>query len=114
MSQNFVDRAVLRRKDPLDATRTIFHFDQHTGMVTIEEQQDVTGIVEGNKRLQNTDYAKPTDEVRLEGRIPHTIYAEMQMRWRRNQTSWEDRQTELRNWMNNPDNRLFRTSTRKV
>jgi len=42
-------------EDPLTNSRRVFHFDQQTEQVTIEDQQDVTQLLERNEYLSSVD-----------------------------------------------------------
>ena len=69
---------------------------------TLRKEQDVTGIVEMNKADFNDAPARWGDGKRVAS-IPMAIY------WELKRTGVADDQAALRRWLNDPDNRHFRT-----
>ena len=54
---------------------TRFHFDESDDMVTLEQVQDCTSIIENNKRLQTmNDGYTPSREFRRVASIPFVIF----------------------------------------
>lgn len=62
----------LLTSDPLTGSKTYFHKDPVTGLITLEEQQDVTDIIEGNKIAQNdgTNGWTPSRDMKHVATIP--------------------------------------------
>ena len=58
--------------DPLTGSVTYFHKDPVTGLIGIENTQDVTDIVERNKRIQNdgTDGWSPSKDLKHVASVP--------------------------------------------
>jgi hypothetical protein len=108
---------VVFETDPLTRSVTIFHYDEDTGRVTLEERSDVTAIIENNKALQNTPELQPDrkSELRKVASIPMAMYQMLRNDWAKRGLGWEERQAEMRTLLNNPDFRLLRTDDgRKV
>jgi hypothetical protein len=103
MSKRFLD------SDPLTGTETWFHWNGD-GTFSIETKQDVTGVVERNKALYNEhDERTPwRGEWHLVGSIPLTVYFDLK------QKGVLDDQKALKRWLNDPDNRGFRTRPGQV
>lgn len=86
---------------------TIFHDDPHTGGFIIETIRDVTPIVEDNK----AEYASIDERARysssgIGGKVA-TIPAEIVQKLM-TEGIWGD-QKAMKRWLNDPDNRCFRT-----
>lgn len=84
------------------------HFDPATGLTTIEEQQDVESILEVNKARFNEDDRRPGQEMRLVASIPMSLYMELD-----NKGIIRD-PAAFKRWLNDRDNRFFRTSPERV
>ena len=80
------------------------HYDEETGTNYLEQVQDVTDIVEENKALYNLSDGVPRfgDGKRVAS-IPMVIYMELQR-----QGITKD-PVAFKRWLNDPDNRCFRT-----
>jgi hypothetical protein len=89
---------------PESLTVEKWHEDDSTGQIHIEQVQDVTPIVEANKALYNLSDGVPRfgDGKRVAS-IPMVIYMEL-----KRQGIAQD-EKKLRQWLNDPDNRAFRT-----
>lgn len=100
----------LMSDDPETGIRRLFHFDDETEMVTIETQQDIEAVLEMNQRLRHDvdERAGWKGDLHLVGQIPPTIYYDLKRR------GILDDQAALRRWMNDSDNRCFRTRTGRV
>lgn len=97
--------------DPLTQSHTVFHTDPTDETIAFEEVQDVTDIVENSKLLYNLfDERTPFkgDGMHHVARIPDVIWAE----WVR--TGKHLDKAFIRNWCNDPDNRLFRTRPGRI
>ena len=89
-------------------TRT-FHFDDETGQATIQTQQDVTAIIEENKQ----EYAQVDERARWGewsrvASIPMSIYFQLKAEGKL------DDQAYMKKWINDPENKYFRTRAGKV
>ncbi len=102
--------------DPITRTVQVFHYDELTDTFTIEDRQNVDAIVEHNKAVQNDDQfrARPQNEVRRVASIPMNLFAQMQQEWREKGYSYEERQAALRRFLNDPNNKFFRTDDSRV
>lgn len=102
---------VVFETDPLTKSVTIFHYDNETDRVTLEERTDVTGIIEQNKMLQNTpELQSPRkSDLRKVASIPMAMLQMLKNEWRAKGLGWEERQAEMRKLLNDPDFRMLRT-----
>jgi hypothetical protein len=100
-------------RDPVTKTVQTFHYDEATDQFTIADATDVEPILEANKTLLNEDRGKGKDLHRVAS-IPMVIWDQLQREWRAKGLSWEERQAAMKKWLNDPDNRLFRTTTQRV
>lgn len=87
----------------------LFHYDESTDRVTIETITDVTDIVEANKALFNehTSLDRYGDMTRVAS-IPMSLYFDLKAKG----IVGDDEK--MKAWLNNPDNRFFRTRPGKV
>lgn len=90
-------------KNPESLVTETFHEDTD-GTVYLEQAQDVTAIVESNRALYNLSDGVPRfgDGKRVAS-IPMVIYMDLVKR------GIAKDQKKLRQWLNDPDNRAFRT-----
>jgi len=90
--------------DPETGVIELFHYDPDTERVVIETRHDVTDIIEHNKRIANefTSLDRWGDMTRVAS-IPMSLYMEMKKQ------GIIDDQAAMRRWLNDPDNRFFRT-----
>lgn len=72
------------------------------GEYVVETRQDVSAIVQANKRQMNDDTGKWGD-INKVASIPLSVYYDLKRR------GIADDPKALRKWMNDPDNRVFRT-----
>ena len=88
-----------------------FHFDEITGDIGLETKQDVTAIIEGTKGEFNPvgERAPWKGDVHKVASIPMSIYNEL-MKITNNGKD----QKAFNKWMNDPDNRVFRTRPGRV
>jgi hypothetical protein len=106
------DRRVLDA-DPLSGITTNFVYEDNGGEtadnIVIESSQDVTQIIESNKRQRNAiNRHQPHGEWTKVGSIPMTIYYDLKKK------GILDDQVKLSAWLNDPDNRAFRTRVSRV
>jgi hypothetical protein len=88
-----------------------YHFDEATGDVGLETQQDVTAVIEGTKGAFNpVDERAPwKGDVLKVASIPMTIYHELA----KISNNFKDQRV-IRKWLNDKDNRVFRTRPGRV
>lgn len=95
--------------DPATGTRRTFHyFDDDT--FSIETTQDTSGLVEENLLHRNNDAGNWKGDghgVRV-AQLPLHIWADLKLR------GIIDDQKAFRKWLNDPDNRFFRTKPGRV
>lgn len=94
--------------DPLTLTKQVFHYDESVDAkgFTIETIQDATPLLEANKAQLNSTNAKigaGKEEFVKVASIPMNIYMQL-----RKQGIIQD-PAALKRWLNDPDNKLFRT-----
>lgn len=97
--------------DDFNAVEEVFHFDDDTGMFCIESRQDVEPLVERNKALFNAvDGSRGTwkGDWHHVASLPPVILYDLQ------QKGILDDPERLRKWLNDSDNRVFRTRPGKV
>ncbi|UOF77912.1 hypothetical protein [Caudoviricetes sp.] len=88
--------------DPVTGIRHVFNYDNNTNEVTITAEQDVDAIVEQNKQLMNEAPDRWGEWTRV-AQIPMVVLMDLQKRGILND------QKEMKKWLNDPDNRFFRT-----
>jgi hypothetical protein len=91
--------------DPLTKTTQWYHYDDATGNISLETEQDVTDLVAHNKRVfGQVDERTPwTGDVHKVASIPLSIYHELS----KISNNFKDQKV-IRKWLNDPDNRVFR------
>ena len=94
--------------DPLTGATEIFHYDAASDTVTFETQQPVDDLVELNKRLHNAADKGWKGDLHRVASIPMNLY------WELKERGILDDQKALRRWLNDPDNRYFRTRPGRV
>ena len=87
--------------DPLTGITQYWHVTDK-GEYVIETQQDVTAIAEANKRQYNDTPDKHRD-VNKVASIPLNVYYDLKRR------GIADDPKKLKQWLNDSDNRVFRT-----
>ena len=94
----------LEQNDPEVAT--IFHYDEAADVTTVERVQDVKTILKDNRALYNeTDgYMSSAREMKRVASIPLVVVEDLMKR-----KIWGDAK-KLKAWLNDPENRFFRTS----
>ncbi len=101
-----------KRLFSIDAEQGItryFHFDDETGQATIQTKQDVTAIIEENKQ----EYAQVDERARWGewsrvASIPMSIYFQLKAEGKL------DDQEYMKKWLNDADNKYFRTRAGKI
>jgi hypothetical protein len=88
--------------DPLTGITRTFHYDHETDTYTIQTEQRVDDLVEQNKSLANEDVGGYGEMTRVAS-IPLNIYFDLK------QQGIIDDPQRLKKWLNDSDNRAFRT-----
>jgi hypothetical protein len=95
--------------DPLQKIRRLFHWDNSSDSFVIETQQEVTDIVEANKSLYSEIDARARyGEMDRVASIPMNIYMDLQ------KSGIADDPKAFKRWLNDPDNRVFRTRPGRI
>lgn len=99
--------------DSLLGTETSFQYEEGDSLkddrIIIGEHQDVTEIIEANKRqLNETDKHQPYGEWSKVASIPMTLYYQLK------REGVLDDPPRFKKWLNDPDNRFFRTRGGRV
>ncbi len=90
--------------DPETGIVELFHFDPETEEVTLQTIQEVEPLIDANKASFNehTSLDRFGDMTRVAS-IPMSLYFELKRK------GILDDQAALKRWLNDPDNRFFRT-----
>lgn len=89
--------------------KRIWHYNDETDEATIQTQQDVTDIIEENKQEFNqVDERARWGEFSRVASIPLSLYYEL-----KKEGKLED-QAYMKRWLNDPENRHFRTRPGEV
>ena len=103
---------ILFSQDADAGTVDYFH-DLGDGQYVMETRQDVTGLVEFNKMLQNENTGR-WGELTMVAQIPLTVLEDLQRKGVID-SMWNLRdEPGFRRWLNDADNRFFRTKLGKV
>jgi len=91
--------------DPVFGLTELWHYDDETNTGVIETIQDSTAIIEANKWLYADvdEQARWKDGLHHVARIPIHLYKDLQQKG----IAFGD--AAMRRWLNDPDNRYFRT-----
>lgn len=81
---------------------TSFHYDADKDEAIIQKSQDVSGIIEANKQQFNSAPERWGEWTKV-GSIPLSVYYELER-----QGITKDQEA-MKKWLNDPDNRYFRT-----
>jgi hypothetical protein len=95
-------------RDPIAGITRYFYYDDDADRVTFETRQDVTDIVEDNKRRMNSAASGWRGDMHHIASIPLSVYYDLQ------EKGIKPGSPEFRRWLNDPDNRAFRTKGGKV
>lgn len=101
---------ILLDHDPVTGITRRFHYDPVADNYTIETEQDLSGIVESTKgRSAFFDERTPwKGDMHLVARIPNVLYFKMV------KSGMAQDEGAMKRWLNDPDNRIFRTRPGKV
>lgn len=96
--------------DPVTGTKKIWHYDADKDEAVIETIFDTSNLVETNKAMFNAvdERANWKGDMHLVASIPMELF----MQWK--SEGKLDDQAFLKKWLNDPDNRLFRTRPGEV
>lgn len=90
---------------PETLTSETFHLDEMEDKVVLSTEQDVTQIIEENKALQNlVTSIDRWGDMRRVAQVPLSLYLDL---YKKGITRDEKA---FKRWLNDPDNRFFRTS----
>ncbi len=88
--------------DAFTGIKTYFDYDENTDEAIIRKEQDMTAIIENNKREFNAAPDRWGEWTKV-GSIPLSVYYELER-----QGITKDQEA-MKKWLNDPDNRYFRT-----
>ena len=102
------EKKLFDKDDALGITR-IWHYDADKDEATIETRQDVSQIIEENKQ----EYAQVDERARWGewtrvASIPMSIYFKMKAEGKLDDEAY------MKRWLNDPDNKYFRTRSGEV
>jgi len=97
--------------DPLTKTTQWYHYDESTKQHGLQTEQDVTHIIEGTKSVFNQvdECANWKGDTHHIASIPLSIYH----RLAKISNNFKDQKV-IKKWLNDPDNRVFRTRPGRV
>lgn len=95
-------------RDPASRTTEVFHYNAATDESVIEVIQDVEDLITRNRRLLNDSAGTRWGDGKIVASIPLNVYEQL-----RKQGITRDRKA-MKKWLENPDNRAFRTRGGKV
>lgn len=96
--------------DPATGIRTLFHYNHDDDTFTLEKVQDSAGILEMNLQLRNASPETWEGEghgVRV-AQLPLHVWQDLKQR------GIIDDEPRFRKWLNDPDNRYWRTKLGRV
>jgi hypothetical protein len=88
--------------DPVTGISHVFYYDDETDEARIVAEQEVDEIIDENKSLYNDAPTQWGDYARV-AQLPLTVYHDLKRK------GIIDNPAEMRKWLNDPDNRFFRT-----
>lgn len=95
--------------DPLTGTRTLYHYDPATEQFHYEDVQDVSALVEDNRRVHNDATDKNwKGDMHMVARLPMQIWFKLKKEGKLNDPK------AMRRWLNDPDNAAFRTRPGRI
>lgn len=102
------EKKLFDKDDALGITR-IWHYDPDTDQATIETRQDVSAIIEENKN----EYAQIDERARWGewtkvASIPMSIYYQLKREGKLDDEAY------MKRWINDPENKYFRTRPGEV
>jgi hypothetical protein len=94
--------------DPLTGKKEYWHWDDENQRFTIETEQDVTDLLDLNKAQYNDASSSFKGDMHKVASIPMNIYMDLK------QKGIIDDAKKFKAWLNDPDNRYFRTKPGRV
>lgn len=88
--------------DPLSGITSYWHYDETTDTALIEKRQDVSDIVDANKAEFNEDHGRYGEWTKVAS-IPLSVYYDLKAK------GIVDDPVAMKRWLNDADNRFFRT-----
>lgn len=85
-----------------------WHYNDELDEYTIETVQDVQPIVDANKRAYNAEDKHYKGELHRVASLPLSVFFDLKKR------GILDDQKAMKKWLNDPDNRYFRTKPGRV
>lgn len=104
---------ILLSHDDYTGVTEYFHVLEDGVSWAVESRQDISGIIEVNKALQNDAPARWGDLTHVAS-IPLVVLAELQRQGIVQMDGHVQDQERFRTWLNSPDNKFFRTKLGKV
>lgn len=100
----------LLHQNPVTRTRRIWHHNVHEGEAIIDTQQDVSAITDVTKAMyaQTDERARWDDDYNHVASIPYVILMDLQRK------GILDDEERFKAWLNDPDNRMFRTRPGRI
>ncbi len=96
------ERFLFNRNDHLGITRW-FDYDEESDTFGIHTAQDLAPAIEANKQLYNEARTDWKADMHLVASIPMSIYYDLKAK------GIADDDAAMKRWLNDPDNRVFRT-----
>ena len=93
--------------DPLSGITSYWHYDDTTDTAFIEKRQDVTAIVEANKAEMNQDHGRYGEWNKVAS-IPLSVFYDLK------QKGIVDDPAAMKKWLNDSENKFFRTRPGRV
>lgn len=93
--------------DPLSGIKSVWHYDDTTDTAFIEKRQDVTAIVEANKAEINQDHGRYGEWSKVAS-IPLSVFYDLK------QKGIVDDPVAMKKWLNDSENKFFRTRPGRV
>lgn len=96
-------------EDPITGTRTIFVPEGDDGDFTLVYQQEIDDILDDNQeQRKERDRRSRWKDVNHVARIPNIVL------WELRKKGILDDETEMKKWLNDPENKVFRTREGRV
>lgn len=98
--------------DPVTGKTVYFHFDEDTEEITFETQTPIGGLLEGAQAARN----EVDERANWKGDAHHVSWmpTPILMKMMREHPETEDFQRAIKRWLNDPDNRPFRSRPGRV
>lgn len=98
-----MEKKLFDTNQELGITR-IWHYNDATDEATIQTQQDVTNVIEENRSdFSQVDERAPWGELTKVASIPLSLYYQLKAEGKLDDEAY------MKRWLNDPDNRYFRT-----